>query len=147
MFVRFLKLFKRFNGFNKFKRLEIFVCRCWCFHQSSNEIDVQKVQYIQYVQEVGNFRLPMLVFSPIIKGDRCSIFWKCFTFLPFWLKNFVDLCLRVSCLCVFAPLRSLRETKTSCLRVSFHCAFVFTPFNKYSLLDVKKSRIYHAQMK
>jgi len=31
---------------------------------------VQKVQWVQYVQKVGHSRLPMLVFSPTIKGGE-----------------------------------------------------------------------------
>jgi hypothetical protein len=42
-FGRFL-MFERFVMFVMFKRLEISVCRCWCYHQSSKEGGVEHFQ-------------------------------------------------------------------------------------------------------
>ena len=60
-----------------------------------NEIEfVQKVQCVQWVQKV-DFRLPMLVFSPIISVRLSSLHLSGEG---------------MGVLCVFAPLRALRET-------------------------------------
>jgi hypothetical protein len=58
---------------------------------------VQKVQYVQCVQKVGGFCLPMLVLSPIIKVCPLpySLFLVFYSLFP----------------SVFAPLRALREIK------------------------------------
>ena len=112
------KTFKRFNTFNEFKRLEIFVCRCWCFHQIFKGKTFKRFNTFNKFKRLEIFVCRCWCFHQSSKKTNVqkvgSIFQVFATLFSKKLRVLASLCL-----CVFVSEKCCKhfEFAPSCLRV------------------------------